>query len=329
MPKVSVIVPNYNHARYLEQRLQSILNQTYQDFEVIYLDDASTDNSNEVFAKFADHPKVRSIINTTNSGSPFKQWNKGIQHAKGDYIWIAESDDYAELTFLETLVPIMEANLNVGLAYCQSREVDAEGSQRGLLTWWTDSLSHERWNHDFQNNGTDECRNYLFFRNTIPNASAVLIRREMMESAGYAEESMSLCGDWITWIRVLLHSDIAYSAKALNYYRFHNSSVRAKASLNGTEIFERIKFTLLVGKEVGISDQVIKDSMNDLIKQWAVLLVQKKSTINLSQNLKIYNLAKTYNPAIAILLIKHISTYSWFRLQQKILRTFPSLSMNL
>jgi len=89
MPKVSVIIPNYNHARFLEQRIQSILNQTYQDFEILYLDDASTDDSNEVFAQFKDDRRIRSILNQTNSGSPFKQWNRGIKAATGDYIWIA------------------------------------------------------------------------------------------------------------------------------------------------------------------------------------------------------------------------------------------------
>ena len=89
MPKVSVIIPNYNHAQFLEQRIQSVLDQTYQDFEIIYLDDASTDNSNEVFAKFANNSRIRAIYNQTNSGSPFKQWNKGIRLAQGEYVWIA------------------------------------------------------------------------------------------------------------------------------------------------------------------------------------------------------------------------------------------------
>ena len=101
MPKVSVIIPNYNHALFLEQRLESVLNQTYQDFEVIFLDDASTDSSRAVFTKYANHPKISHIIfNETNSGYPFKQWNKGVNLAMGEYIWIAESDDYAELNFL-------------------------------------------------------------------------------------------------------------------------------------------------------------------------------------------------------------------------------------
>ena len=99
---VSVIIPNYCHAQYLDQRIQSVLEQTYQNFEVIILDDKSTDNSLEVIDKYRSHPKVaKVIINEVNSGSPFKQWERGINEASGDIIWIAESDDYCTPDFLE------------------------------------------------------------------------------------------------------------------------------------------------------------------------------------------------------------------------------------
>jgi len=102
MPKVSVIVPNYNHAPYLRQRIESILNQTYQDFEVILLDDCSTDNSRDILNNYRNQSKVsHCIFNAVNGKSAFQQWQKGVQLAKGEYIWIAESDDWAEPEFLE------------------------------------------------------------------------------------------------------------------------------------------------------------------------------------------------------------------------------------
>src|SRR5438128_6391640 len=100
MPRVTVIIPNFNHAPYLERRISSVLNQTYQDFEIIYIDDASTDESALVFAKFSSDRRIKAIINETNGGIPFKQWNKGVRLAQGEYIWIAESDDYADRNFL-------------------------------------------------------------------------------------------------------------------------------------------------------------------------------------------------------------------------------------
>ncbi|MCY7320297.1 MAG: glycosyltransferase, partial [Phormidesmis sp. CAN_BIN36] len=80
VPKVSVIIPNYNHDRFLTKRIQTILDQTFQDFEIIYLDDASTDESDAAIAPFL--PRLTHVIkNETNSGSPFKQWNKGARLA--------------------------------------------------------------------------------------------------------------------------------------------------------------------------------------------------------------------------------------------------------
>ena len=117
-PLVSVIIPNYNHARYLDQRIQTVLDQTYTNFEVIILDDCSTDNSLEVIAKYKDNPHVSQIVvNEQNSGSTFKQWDKGIHLAKGEIIWIAESDNYCELNLLEELVKAYTEKENTIMAY--------------------------------------------------------------------------------------------------------------------------------------------------------------------------------------------------------------------
>ena len=108
-PLVSVIIPNYCHAQYLDQRIQSVLNQTYQNFEVIILDDCSPDDgaSKAVIEKYRDNTHVSQIVyNEVNTGSTFKQWEKGFLIAKGELIWIAESDDYCELNLLEELVAL-------------------------------------------------------------------------------------------------------------------------------------------------------------------------------------------------------------------------------
>src|SRR5438067_2377545 len=226
-PKVSVVVPSYNHGRYLAARLDSILSQTFPDFEVIFLDDASPDDSLAVFENYRGHPKVRAIINETNSGCVFKQWNKGVRAARGEYVWIAESDDVADPRFLEVLVGRLDANPSAGLAYCKSLSIDEAGPVLGEVDPWTRPLDPARWDSDFTNSGPDECRRYLSHRNTIPNASAVLLRKSVYEAVGYANESMRLLGDWEMWVRVLLASDVAYSARPLNLYRHtHDQSVR-------------------------------------------------------------------------------------------------------
>jgi glycosyltransferase involved in cell wall biosynthesis len=102
MKNVTVIIPNYNHAPYLEQRIQSVLDQSYQDFEMILLDDYSTDSSKEIINKYVGNDKIAHVFfNEKNSGSPFGLWKYGIEKASGKYIWIAESDDWAEGNHLE------------------------------------------------------------------------------------------------------------------------------------------------------------------------------------------------------------------------------------
>ena len=193
----------------------------YGEFEVIFLDDASTDNSREVFASFAGDPRIRAVFNEVNSGSPFVQWNRGVRLATGSYIWIAESDDFADSRFLEHMVAALDAHPGVGLAYCQSLLLNEVDQPVGSAEKWSDHLAPGRWQADFVNAGLDECGRYLIHRNTIPNASAVVFRKDKFIEAGWAEESMRLCGDWMTWARILFCSDVAFVARPLNCFRRH------------------------------------------------------------------------------------------------------------
>ena len=227
MATVSVILPNYNYARYLKQRIESILHQDFTDFELIILDDASSDDSLSIIEQYRDHPKVSHIcINEENSGSPFKQWNKGIDLATGEYIWIAESDDFAEPSLLSCLLRPLRANPDIGLAYCQSWMVNDWKKKYPTARQYTDDLDPERWKSDYSNSGADECKRYMLYKNTIPNASAVVFRKSIYFKAGRAPEDMVYMGDWLTWIRMLTISDISFISEPLNYFRFHGRSVR-------------------------------------------------------------------------------------------------------
>ncbi len=223
---VSVIIPNYNHAPYLEKRLNSVFNQSYQDFEVILLDDCSTDSSLNTLKKYADHPKVsHCIINEKNSGSPFAQWKKGLELAKGEYVWIAESDDWAELTFLEELLPLLKKGFDI--VYCRSVRVMEEKITENDY-FWADGLDKIRWKKDYVNNGLDEINNYLVYRNTIPNASACLFKNSFSSMSSKICQ-MKFCGDWLFWVIILSNkqSKIAYTPSRLNYFRKHNNTSRS------------------------------------------------------------------------------------------------------
>ena len=226
IPLVSIIVPNFNHAKYLPQRLDTIIEQTFQNFELIVLDDCSKDNSREVLASYAYRVPLQLMFNQRNSGNTFIQWQKGAAAAAGKYLWIAESDDFATPNFLQRLVTIVEQHPNVGLAYCESTRVNTDGIVGALCKAGNIPLHETRWSHDYQNHGRDEIAQYLVIQNIIPNASAVLVRRDIFQRAIRGADLWRLSGDWWTWVRILLESDLAYVAEPMNFFRTHDRSVR-------------------------------------------------------------------------------------------------------
>ena len=238
MPTVSVIIPNYNHARYLRQRIESVLWQTYQDFEVVLLDDCSTDNSREVLVSYRDNPKVRIDFNENNSGSVFKQWNKGVRMARGRYIWIAESDDYADPGFLAQMVPILDGQREVTLAYCRSRRVGEDDQHFGFADSDFDRLDPNHWATDFTVDGLEECRRFFVLSSPVPNASAVLFRKDVYERVGWAEERYRICGDYKIWAAMALEGKIAYVGRPLNHFRTHGENVRSRTQAGGLDIAE-------------------------------------------------------------------------------------------
>ena len=228
MPTVSVIIPNYNHASFLKQRINSVLHQTFQDFEIIILDDCSTDNSKEIIEDYRLYPKVKHITyNKANSSSTFKQWEKGINLATGELIWIAESDDVVEPTFLEKLVTLAAQNSNIVLAYCATEFIDEKGKSLGLNNWAA-ALDPVRWQNVYINDGKDEIEQFLHYRNTIPNASAVIFQKKSaLFIYQLVKKKMKFAGDWIFWVSVLAHGKIAYTNEVLNYQRDHQQTSRS------------------------------------------------------------------------------------------------------
>lgn len=230
---VSIIVPSYNHAQFLEERIESILNQDFDNFEVILLDDLSPDNSAEILKKYQNHPKVsHCIINEKNSGSTFYQWNKGIDLAKGELIWIAESDDVADTQFLTKLVPKFDQNPNLVLAYSQSYRMNAQGEVTGTWKDCTDSSDAELFTRDFELSGLEYFEKFLKTGNTIPNASGVIFKKQTYLDVGGANPRLKFIGDWDIWAKIVTQGDIFFTPECLNYFRYHDTSVIAQARKN-------------------------------------------------------------------------------------------------
>jgi glycosyltransferase involved in cell wall biosynthesis len=241
MPKVSVIVPNYNHAAYLEQRISSILNQTYQDFELIILDDFSTDNSKEIIERYRSNQKVSQIVyNEKNGGTSYKQWYKGIEFARGELIWIAESDDWCDERFLETLVPHFEKS-DVSIVFCNT-----------ILVYPDDKIdTSSTLTGDFEMfQGVDFIRDKMLIGNGIGNASMAVFRRDrynIVKDAGFKE--LKLCGDWLLWIQLLNGYKVIAIPDKLNYCRRHATNATSRFTTLGLDFIEAVK-VLRTGKRI-------------------------------------------------------------------------------
>jgi glycosyltransferase involved in cell wall biosynthesis len=249
-PKVSVVIPSYNHARFLRQRVDSVLTQTFRDFEVILLDDCSTDDSRSIISEYAKDPRVRIEFNEVNSGSTFKQWNKGVRLARGEYIWIAESDDCADEHLLERLVPVLDGEPDVTFAYCRSREVLGDSQLGGFCDADLLESGVDRWTMDFRANGREECRDWFVLTNPAPNASAVVFRRAVYDRVAGADESLRLCGDWKLWAAMAFEGRIAYLAEPLNYHRTHSETVRSKSRDTAIDVKEYLHIVRWVQEQV-------------------------------------------------------------------------------
>jgi glycosyltransferase involved in cell wall biosynthesis len=228
-PRVSVVVPNYNYARLLPQRIASIFAQTSTPFEVIVLDDCSTDDSLAVLAKLAETYPIRILPAEANSGSVFRQWQRGVREASGDLVWIAEADDLADPDFLAALLPAFR-DPRVRMAYCQSRAIDESGAE--LASDYLDYVADfgdERWRGSFIAPLEEELRRGLAVKNTIPNASAALFRRDALAQvldAHLAEiAAYRVAGDWQAYLRLLEGGMLAFEPRALNRHRRHAASV--------------------------------------------------------------------------------------------------------
>jgi glycosyltransferase involved in cell wall biosynthesis len=233
MPLVSVIIPNYNHAAFLKQRIESVLNQTFQDFELIILDDCSTDNSKEIIEEYRGDPKVKSIVySKKNSGSPFEQWRKGIVLAKGEYVWIAESDDWASLDFLHELISNLSKMKNVGICFCDSNWVDNDGNEGKNLSIHS---------NDFLRNGQEEIKLHLLKYNTIQNASAALIRTDLAKKYIRKTVQFKSAGDWSLYMDILNESNMVFVGKKLNNFRWYHNNTSKDARQKGLWVTEGLK----------------------------------------------------------------------------------------
>lgn len=226
---VSVVIPNYNHGAFLEQRIRSVLDQTYTQFELILLDDCSSDGSRTIIEKYRNHPQVSHVvINERNSGSPFKQWANGIALAQGEFVWIAESDDWCEPTFLNYLVEGIQQDDRCVISYCQSYCVT------GNEIKWQSSHGHLVEMVE----GDEFISTYLCPNPAIFNVSMAIWRRKHFEFISKDFLNYKFSGDWVFWIALSNTGMVCINGRLLNYFRKHQADVSTGAYGTGLNFVE-------------------------------------------------------------------------------------------
>ena len=227
---VSVVIPNYNYKRFLYQRLYSILSQKEKINEIIILDDCSTDDSrkeiDKIVAELEKYIDIKKVYNEKNSGSAFKQWEKGFSLAKSEYVWIAEADDYCSDKLLKQLVKPVVKNRDIIISYADTAFIDTVGNYLvKSIVPEIDILNTGHWNRNYVNNGKDEFNHYTYLNCTIANVSSCIIKNNNYSRFFKESGKFKQCGDWLLYANIMQLGDVAYSRQTLNYYRIHGSNV--------------------------------------------------------------------------------------------------------
>ena len=228
-PLVSVIIPNYNHAAYLRQRLQSIADQSYDNIELIILDDASTDDSISVIRDTlrALDMEARIEVNKVNSGSVFAQWRKGLDLARGDLIWICESDDFCDPDFLVHLVPAF-ADQSVNIAFGRIQFADKDGVFMPGLDTYREGAEPGIWDSNLTRPAACWFNRGFGVNNLYANVGGGIFRKPDLSDAIWdTAQSFKICGDWFLYIHIAGAGQISYASEAVAYFRQHGSNTSA------------------------------------------------------------------------------------------------------
>lgn len=240
---VTAVVASYNHADFLVKRMESLITQTYQDLEILVIEDCSTDNSIDVLRGYQCHSKVNLVVREKNGG-----WvtvsNQGVEMATGEFIIFANCDDDCDPRLIQRLVAAMKASPTAGMAFCRSALVDEHDNLLGDDFTVRESSFRARCSADTLLSGAEMSR-FLLHSCVIPNLSAALIRKECFAIVGNLSSSYRVCCDWELFFRIAARYDVAYISEPLNRFRQHAATIR---SVTKERVVYEEYFRLLLGQ---------------------------------------------------------------------------------
>ncbi len=267
-PAISVIVPFFNHVDFINERLDSIANQSIKDIEIIILDDASTDGTKPKLSKYCKKKGLKGYFNAVNSGSPFSQWSKGISLAKANIVWIAEGDDSCLPNMLSVLLPSFNDPLiNIAAAKTITMDESSELDYHGLDSYMNQAYE-ARFENSFISDGFLEVNKQFGSVCTLVNASGLLIRKSSFGNSLDVAQSYKMAGDWRIYLECLKSGKLFYSTETLNYFRRHSQSQIHR--LDGSEIYfrERAQITDFVVSNYFVEPKFLRRTFSVMDREW-------------------------------------------------------------
>jgi len=271
-PIVSFVVPCYNLAHLLPECINSILSQTFSDFEVLIMDDCSPDNTAEVAQSFQD-PRVKHIRNDPNLGH-LRNYNKGITLSRGKYVWLISADDYLRKPYiLEKYVGLLDNHPNVGYVFCPGFGVRDQIETRVLGSY------SNRGDNDRIIPGHVLLKKLL--RGNFVLCPSGMVRRECYDNVSFFPLTMPWAGDWYLWCLFALYYDVGYFAEPMLCYREHHDlSMTTKLTQESLEgcAAEEVSIPWIIRKKAidGGYTNVAKECLSAVAESYARIIASER-----------------------------------------------------
>ena len=273
MPKVSIITASYNYAEYIGQTIESVINQTYTDWEMIIIDDGSIDNSIDIINNYVQKDdRITLLTHPYNENCGLIETLKlGISKADSKYLVFLESDDYIREDYLEKKLSFFQKNPNVGLVYNDIQTFGAEQTVTQKRYFW---LIRNYWKkHNYPHFLSDK----FYIRNYIPTFSCVMLKKELLDGINW-QSSHAACIDWWIWAQISGKATCYFYPDKLTFWQLHNDSYLNKAKKDeNTIVFLSALYELLPNVDKFVNKIIF------ILKQLYMLLKYKKNTL---KNLK-------------------------------------------
>jgi glycosyltransferase involved in cell wall biosynthesis len=229
-PDISVIFTSYNHIEFLEQAIEGLINQTYTNFELIIVDDCSTDGSQEILKKYNNDKRVKLHLLENNSGSYVNASNYGFAYASGEYVIFAQCDDFPEKNQLFELLKYARIHKDAAVVFSSSNLID----ENNKLILCDFDIRTEKFKKFHNTNSviiSKDMNEYLLNSCIIPNLSAALIKKSIFEEFNYFSNKYFVLADWDLWLKISTKYDFYYLRQPLNNFRQHSTTIRNSIKL--------------------------------------------------------------------------------------------------